>query len=160
MLADAGAEALIIETMMDMKEALCAVRACKNKTQLPVIVSLTFVTPKDGGRTQMGDRASACAAEFQKSGADIIGANCGALAPEQMAVIVKSYWESAKLPVLAQPNAGKPRLDGDNTVFDMTLDDFARGAMECVRAGARLIGGCCGTSPAHIRALARAAAAL
>ena len=85
--------------------------------------------------------------------ADVVGANCGDLDPYQMARVVSALHSATSVPVVAQPNAGKPRLDGDRTVFDMGPAEFAGGIRECLRAGARLVGGCCGTSPDHTRAV-------
>ena len=102
----------------------------------------------------MGDSAAQCAKKLADAGADAVGANCGELEPAQMAVVVSEMRRSAAVPILAQPNAGKPRLVGDQTVFDMSPADFAEGIAQCRQAGAQLVGGCCGTSPAHIRAVA------
>ena len=154
-LAGAGVDAFIIETMMDMNEAACAVRACKAAADLPVVASMTFATDRDGGRTTMGHRAADIAALLEKAGADVLGSNCGDLSPQEVAVIVASYKSASGLPVLAQPNAGKPRLDdNDQAVYDMPPDEFANGVAACLDAGATLVGGCCGTTPEHIRTLA------
>jgi 5-methyltetrahydrofolate--homocysteine methyltransferase len=153
-LAESGVDGFIIETMFDLREAICALRACKESFLLPVIVSIAFTTEEKGGRTIMGDSADQCAKSLTDAGADVVGANCGSLDPAQMAVVV-SYLKSATiLPVLAQPNAGKPKLVGDTTIFDMAPASFAAGIDKCLRAGARVVGGCCGTSPEHIRAVA------
>jgi 5-methyltetrahydrofolate--homocysteine methyltransferase len=153
-LAESGADGFIIETMFDLREALCALRACKENFSLPVIVSMTFTTEKKGGRTMMGDSTEQCAKSLTDAGADVVGANCGDLDPAQMAIVVSILKSATKLPVLAQPNAGRPKLIGDKTVFEMTPASFAAGISECLRAGARLVGGCCGTTPEHIRAVA------
>jgi 5-methyltetrahydrofolate--homocysteine methyltransferase len=153
-LAEAGVDGFIIETIFDLREALCALRACKENFLLPVIVSIAFSTEEKGGRTMMGDSAEKCAKSLTDAGADVVGANCGDLDPTQMAVVVSYLTSATKLPVLAQPNAGKPKLIDDKTVFDMAPAAFAAGIAECIRAGARLVGGCCGTSPEHIRAVA------
>ena len=153
-LAEAGVGGFIIETMFDLAEALCALRACKDNFPLPVIVSIAFSTETKGGRTIMGNSAEDCAAKLTAAGADVIGANCGDLDPAQMAVVVALLRSATSLPVLAQPNAGKPKRAGNQTVFDMAPATFAAGVAECVRAGARIVGGCCGTSPEHIRAAA------
>ncbi len=154
LLAEGGVDALIIETMFDLNEAAVAVRACKENTSLPVIVSMAFSTEANGGRTMMGQSAEECAKRLTDAGADVVGANCGDLGPQEMAHIIAIMRSATALPIIAEPNAGKPKLVGGETVFDMGPDDFALGAQECIRAGARLIGGCCGTSPDHIRALA------
>lgn len=154
-LAEGGVDALIIETMFDLREAACAVRACKENTSLPVIVSIAFATEANGGRTMMGQSAEECAVQLTDAGADVVGANCGDLGPFEMAHIVAVMRAATALPIIAEPNAGRPKLVGGETVFDMGPEDFALGAQECIRAGASLIGGCCGTSPEHIRALAK-----
>lgn len=159
-LAGGGVDAFIVETMMDVREAACAVRACRDNFSLPVVASMTYATVKDGGRTTMGNRAADCAAELRKAGADVVGINCGDLDPAEVAVVVESYRSAAELPVLVQPNAGKPRLNEQGeTVYDMAPADFADWVAKCLDAGATLAGGCCGTTPEHIRAVAKMAAA-
>ena len=153
-LVEAGVDGFIIETMFDLREALCALRACKDTFSLPVVVSLAFATEEKGGRTMMGNSAEDCAKRLTEAGADAIGANCGDIDPAQMAKIVSVLEPATRLPILAQPNAGKPKLVNDKTVFEMGPGDFAAGIAECLRAGARLLGGCCGTTPEHIRAVA------
>jgi len=153
-LAQGGVDGFIIETMFDLREAVCALRACKDVAPLPVIVSIAFSTEADGGRIIMGNTAAECAAQLTEAGADAVGANCGDLDPMQMAAVVGLMKAATDLPVLAQPNAGRPRLVGGETVFDMEPEAFAAGIRECIRAGARLVGGCCGTTPAHMRVLA------
>ena len=154
-LAESGVDGFIIETMFDLREAACAVRACKDNLPLPVIVSMAFATEEKGGRTMMGDSAEQCAKSLTDAGADAVGANCGDLVPSQMAVVVSLLRSVSSLPILAQPNAGRPKLVGSETIFEMAPALFAEGIAECVRAGARFVGGCCGTTPAHIRAVAQ-----
>ena len=154
-LAESGVDGFIIETMFDLREALCAVRACKDSLSLPVIVSMAFATEEKGGRTIMGDSAEQCARSLADAGADAVGASCGALDPARMAVVVSVLKSATSLPLLVQPNAGKPKLIGTETVFEMAPALFSAGIGECMRAGARLVGGCCGTTPEHIRAVAR-----
>ncbi|MHC4572038.1 MAG: homocysteine S-methyltransferase family protein [Planctomycetota bacterium] len=153
-LAEAGVDGFIIETMFDLREALCALRACKDNFSLPVIVSIAFATEAKGSRTIMGNSAEDCARSLADAGADVIGANCGDLEPTQMAGVVSLLRSATKLPILAQPNAGKPKLVDNLTVFEMAPADFAEGIAKCSRAGAHLVGGCCGTTPEHIRAVA------
>jgi len=137
-----------------LREAMCALRACKDKLSLPVIVSIAFATETKGGRTMMGNSAEQCAESLMDAGADVIGANCGDIDPAQMAVIVSLLKTATSLPVLAQPNAGKPKLVDNETIFDMEPEAFAQGIAECLHAGASILGGCCGTTPEHIRAVA------
>ncbi|HUT30990.1 MAG TPA: homocysteine S-methyltransferase family protein [Sedimentisphaerales bacterium] len=153
-LAEAGVDGFIIETMFDLREALCALRACKNNFQLPVIVSMAFVTDESGGRTMMGNSAQDCARQLSQVGGDAVGANCGSIDPAQMAAVVSMLKSGTELPVLAQPNAGRPKLVGDQTVFEMAPAAFSAGIRECLNTGARLVGGCCGTTPEHIRVVA------
>lgn len=150
-LAHAGVDGLMVETMFDLREALCALRACKESFPLPVVVSLAFQTDKNGGRTMMGDTAERCARQLTDAGADVIGANCGALDPMQMSRVIALLKAATDRPIVAQPNAGKPQLIDDKTVFDMEPPAFAEGVTECIRAGAQIVGGCCGTTPEHIR---------
>jgi 5-methyltetrahydrofolate--homocysteine methyltransferase len=152
-LAEGGVDGFIIETMFDLNETLIALKACKQAADLPVFVSMTFETLKHGGRTIMGNSAEDCAKALAEAGADVIGANCGSLTPLEMAEIVKIMSDSVDVPIAVQPNAGKPRLEGGETVFDMSPTDFAEGIASCIQNGARLVGGCCGTSPEHIRAI-------
>ncbi len=154
-LAQAGVDGFVIETVFDLREALCALRACKENFSLPVVVCLAFQTDRSGGRTMMGDTAEQCARQLADAGADVLGANCGDLDPLQMSRVVALMRAATDRPIVAQPNAGKPRLIGDRTVFDMEPVPFAEGIAACIRAGAHVVGGCCGTTPEHIRAVRR-----
>ncbi len=154
-LAQAGVDGLIVETMFDLREALCALQACKAVCDLPVIVCIAFQTDANGGRTMMGNTAQQCAMQLADADADVIGANCGDLDPLQMSRVVALLRTGTDLLIAAQPNAGRPELVGDTTVFSMAPKPFAEGVAECVRAGASIVGGCCGTTPAHIEAVRR-----
>lgn len=153
-LAEAGADGFLIETVFDLREAMCVLKACKENSSLPVMVSIAFDTEQKGGRTMMGDSAEQCAKKLTDAGADVIGANCGSLDPAQMAVVISELRAATSLPLLAQPNAGKPKLIGDKSIFEMAPEPFAAGIAECLGAGASIVGGCCGTTPEHIRAVA------
>jgi 5-methyltetrahydrofolate--homocysteine methyltransferase len=152
-LAEGGSDGLIIETMTDLREALCALKASKDATDLPVIVTLSFATTEKGGRTIMGSSVAEVAKLLEENGADAVGANCGDLAPAEMAEIAALYREKTTLPILIQPNAGKPRLIQGETIYDMPPEKYAEGIMQCLDSGASLIGGCCGTTLDHIRAV-------
>jgi 5-methyltetrahydrofolate--homocysteine methyltransferase len=152
-LAEGGVDGLIIETMFDLREALCALRAAQEAGDLPIVASIAFNTVSNGGRTVMGDTASDCAQALTEAGACAVGANCGSLDPLELAEIVSMMRVATSLPIVAQPNAGRGRLVDKRLVFDMSPAHFAAGVEECARAGARIIGGCCGTSPAHIAAM-------
>ncbi len=153
-LAGAGADGFIIETVFQLKEALLALKACREVSNLPVIVSLTFSSLKKGGVTFMGDTAIKCAEAVKEAGGTVIGANCGDLNPEELAQIAENMLPVG-LPVCVQPNAGKPRLENGLTYYDMSPGDFARGMEACLKAGVQLVGGCCGTTPEHIKALVK-----
>ena len=154
-LAEAGVDGFLIETMFDLRESLCALRSCKDIGSDAVIASIAFATEQNGGRTIMGDAAGQCAKRLTDEGADIVGANCGDLDPSQTAAVVSFFREATSLPILAQPNAGRPKLIDDKTVFEMTPEPFAEGIAKCIQAGAKVVGGCCGTTPEHIRAVAQ-----
>ncbi len=151
-LSEAGVDGFIIETIFDLREALCAVRACRDVSGIPVIASMSFQTVKNGGRTMMGNSAEECARRLTEEGSDAVGTNCGNLTPKEMAEIVSIMKESTTLPIAAQPNAGKPKLEGGK-VFYMEPLLYATETLECYKAGASIIGGCCGTTPEHIRIL-------
>ncbi len=153
-LADEGVDAFIIETMVDLREAVTALKACKSTVDLPLMVSLSYNSIEKGGRTVMGHSAAEVAQKLQKEGADIIGTNCGSLDPKQMAEIVKVLKDNTDLPIMVEPNAGQPKLKGEETVYDMGPSVFSEGIMACIEAGAQIVGGCCGTTPEHIKELA------
>ena len=154
-LAEGGSDGLIIETMTDLREAICALKACKEAADLPVIVTLSYATTAKGGRTIMGSTVAEIAAALEEYGADAIGANCGELSPEEMAQIASLYKQYTSLPILIQPNAGRPKLFEGRTVYDMTPEDYANGVMKCIDSGASLVGGCCGTTLEHLKAVVR-----
>jgi 5-methyltetrahydrofolate--homocysteine methyltransferase len=152
-LAEGGADGFIIETMIDLREAICALQACRAISNLPIIVSMSFSQVTKGGRTIMGNTVSEIVEAVEKYGADAVGANCGELGLDEMAEIAKMYKEATSLPIIIQPNAGKPILVNDQTKFEMKPEEFAGGLQKWIDNGARMIGGCCGTSPDHIRAI-------
>lgn len=151
-LAGAGVDAFIIETMFELREVICAVRACKEISKIPVIASISFQTVKNGGRTIMGNSAEECAKQLTKEGADAVGTNCGDLTPLEMAEVVSILKKSTDLPIAAQPNAGKPKVS-KGKVFYREPELYAKETLECYKAGATIIGGCCGTTPEHIKIL-------
>lgn len=153
-LAGNGVDGFIIETMFDLREALCALRACQETSSvLPVIVS--FALSQASGHTMMGQTLTECAVEVEKAGAIAVGTNCGDLDPEEIATIVAGLQTASTLRIIVQPNAGKPKLVQGKTVYDMLPEDFAAGVKKCIDAGASLVGGCCGTMPEHISAVSR-----
>ena len=155
-LEEGEVDGFIIETMFDLREAVCALKACKVISSLPVVVCVAFNTERNGGVTMMGNSAGDCARILTDEGVIAVGANCGSIDPDQMAKIIATFSTSTNLPIVAEPNAGIPKLVNEQTVFDMDPDTFSCGLLTCARAGALILGGCCGTSPAHIRALSKA----
>jgi 5-methyltetrahydrofolate--homocysteine methyltransferase len=153
-LVEGGVDGFMVETMVDLREALCAVRACRTVASLPILASLAFRTTRKEGRTLMGNGAKESAMALIDAGASAVGANCGDLDPVELAVIVAIMKQVVSAPILAQPNAGRPRLINGKTVFNMLPDAFARGIEACIQSGASLVGGCCGTTPAHIQRVA------
>ena len=102
----------------------------------------------------MGNSAEECAKVLSNEGSDAIGVNCGTLDPFEVSQVIARFRDNTDLPLIAQPNAGKPKLENGKTVFDLGPEEFARGLLECVKHGARFVGGCCGTGPVHIKAAA------
>ncbi len=156
-----GADLIIVETMTDLREAGCAVRAAKAVSGIPVIGSMTFQKVKDGFRTIMGQSPGQMVSALQKEDCDIIGSNCGS-GPEQLVEITGEIKSAlGKSPVrnlsyiLAEPNAGLPRLVNGETVFDQSPEDFSSFTLSLIEAGANIVGGCCGTTPGHIKAVAK-----
>jgi len=158
-LLEGGVDAILIETMADLQEAKAALQAAKAATGIPVAVTTTF-NPDAGGasfHTVMGVGVEEAVRALIGAGADLVGSNCG-VGTEAMARIVAEMAPRADVPVIAKPNAGLPRLRQGRTVYDETPEVFARAGAELVRAGARVVGGCCGTTPEHIRRLAESLA--
>ena len=154
--ANAPLSGVIIETVFSWAEAKIMLSACHDAApQLPVIVSLTFANTKDGGRTIMGDKATDIAIKGQELGAAALGTNCGDLSPLEIAEVIRAM-TPANLPLIAQPNAGKPELRGGKVVYSLEPAVFAADMLAVARAGAQMLGGCCGVTPAHIEALVKA----
>ena len=153
-MADAGADGFVIETMMDLQEARAALIGVQETApDLPVIVTMTF---ESSGRTLTGTTPEAALVALQALGADAFGCNCST-GPVEMAQMVAKMRPYAKIPLIAKPNAGLPKLENGKTVFSMSPADFAECAGTLLESGASIIGGCCGTTPDHIAAQAKAA---
>lgn len=151
-----GADACCIETFTAIDEAALAVRAARENTHLEILVTFTFEQSRQGGyRTMMGVSPADMANAMIEAGADVIGTNCGN-GMERMADIVRELRRTAPAtPILVQANAGMPVEAAGKTVFPESPEIMARHAIAVVEAGANIVGGCCGTTPAHIRAIAR-----
>ena len=149
-LEEAGCDVLVVETMMSLQECRAALIAAKEVSDLPVMVTLTF---EADGRTLYGSDAMASAITLEALGASAIGANCST-GPDKMEEIIRNMASVTRIPVIAKPNAGLPSVDENgNTEYDMDCDTFCAEMERLVKAGASIIGGCCGTTPAYIKAL-------
>lgn len=141
-----GADLVLIETMSDSYETKAAVLAAKENCDLPVFVTVTF---DEKGKLLTGGNPASVVAMLEGLGVDALGMNCG-LGPQQMKGILKEILEISSIPVMISPNAGLPRSENGKTVYDINADEFAEIMQEIVGMGARIVGGCCGTTPEHI----------
>ncbi len=149
LLKNAGCDCLIIETMTDLQEMRAAIIGSK-KAGLPVIASMTFEKEL---RTVTGTDPKTAAIVMQSLGAEVIGANCSA-GPQELLAVAEKMTAVAKVPVIIQPNAGLPTLENGKTVFPLGAAEFASFAAAFAKLGVSCLGGCCGTTPEHIKALA------
>ncbi|MFP4248396.1 MAG: homocysteine S-methyltransferase family protein [Armatimonadota bacterium] len=154
-MAAGGTDGILVETMTDLGEAKAALRAAKENFDGPVVVSMTFDRGPKGYATMMGVTPEQAAEELQAAGAEIVGSNCGH-GIENMIEVITLMKGATDLPLWAKPNAGMPQLVDGETVFTQSPEDTAAHFDGLVGAGARIIGGCCGTRPEHIRALVEA----
>jgi 5-methyltetrahydrofolate--homocysteine methyltransferase len=156
-LADGGADAFCIETMSSITEAVQAIKAAKENTTLPIICTFTFEPGANGFRTMMGVSPTRAAEEAVEAGADIVGANCGNGIANMILITQEMRAAAPNTPILIHANAGMPVYEEGKTVFKETPEMMAARVKELIAAGANIIGGCCGTTPAHIAAMAAAA---
>jgi len=152
-LASGGADLILAETMSSVMEAAQAIKAAKAHTNLPVACTFTFELGARGFRTMMGVDPVRAAEEAIEAGADIVGANCGNGIANMVEIVKQMHAAVPNIPILVQANAGAPVLEDGKTVFKETPEDMASRVKELVEAGAKIIGGCCGTTPDHIRAI-------
>jgi 5-methyltetrahydrofolate--homocysteine methyltransferase len=150
-LSEGGADAIVIETMSDIEEGRLAVEAAK-ETGLPIIASFAFDSGKNKDRTMMGSTPERVAAAMAEAGADAVGANCGA-GPAHFVDVCRRLKAGSGLPVWVKPNAGLPVMKDGHATYAMPPEEFASFLPALLEAGASFVGGCCGTSPAYIRAL-------
>ena len=151
-LAEAGVDLFVVETMMSLQECRAAVLAIREVCDLPIMVTLTY---NEDGRTLFGTPPETAVVVLQSLGVDAIGVNCST-GPMEMVPLVEKMAEYSTVPLIAKPNAGLPELEGKKTVYRMTPEEFAEAGVALVKAGAAIVGGCCGTTKEHIRALADA----
>lgn len=150
-LADGGVDAILIETMSDLNEAKAALQAVRKVTSLPVLITMSFDTH---GRTMMGVKPETAARELWSLNIDVIGANCGRTLSETLEAIREMRQAVPEATLMAKPNAGLPHRDAEDTVFDITPDIMADYAVKFVEGGVKIFGGCCGSTPEHIKAVA------
>lgn len=151
-----GADALIIETMTDIDEAKIAIRACKENTSCEVICTMTFdKTDEAVFYTMMGVTPANMTTELVDAGVDIIGANCGNGMENMVGITKEIRAANAEIPILIHANAGAPVFQNNETLFLETPDITAGFVNPLIDAGANIIGGCCGTTPAHIKSIAQ-----
>lgn len=148
----AGADLVHIETMSDLYEAKAAVLGAKEATSLPVFVTMIF---DEKGKLLTGGDVRSAVAMLEGLRVDALGINCG-LGPEQMIPILKEILQYTSLPVIVKPNAGLPRQKDGQTIYEVNPADFSAYMKEIVKEGACAIGGCCGTTPSHIREMTAA----
>jgi len=145
----AGADLVLIETMSDIYEAKAAILAAKENSQLPVICTMTF---QQDGRTLTGTDVLTMVNILQSLGVDALGANCS-LGPKEMMRLVEELVRYSKVPIIIQPNAGLPKIQSGKTYYEADAQEFSQYAKLMAEKGVTIIGGCCGTTPEHIRSI-------
>ena len=155
-LAAGGADALVIETMSDPEEAVAAIKACKENTACEIICTMTFEkTGEHAYHTMMGTSPAEMAEQLISAGADIIGANCGNGIRDMVEITEIIRKTNPEIPILIHANAGAPVYHEGKTIFPETPAEMVEYVEALVGAGANIIGGCCGTTPEHIRQISR-----
>lgn len=147
-LASAGVDLLIVETMYDQREAKAAVLAAKD-TGLPVLATMTFEAKKRGFFTIVGDRIIPTFQSLIEAGADAVGFNCS-VESDTMLEMIREAAQGVDVPLIGQPNAGQPLATPDGVVYNSDPRQFCADIVQMIEAGARIVGGCCGTTPEFI----------
>jgi len=152
-LVRAGADAVVLETFNELAELSLAFRGVRDSCDVPIVVSMSFAAGPDGMATIMGNGPEDLARMAEDHGAEAVGANCGT-GPDTYVRIARRLASATSLPVWIKPNAGKPEMGPKGTtMFPIGPQEFASYAPHLVESGARFIGGCCGTTPDHVRAI-------
>jgi 5-methyltetrahydrofolate--homocysteine methyltransferase len=152
-LAEGGADLLVLETMFCPIEAAAAVAGVRRASDLPFVLTFSF---DRGTRTMMGTTTAEVVALAVDQGATAVGANCGTSLENMSAIVAELSAAAPALPLWVKPNAGLPRMTGDSAVYDVTPEQLGEAARSYVEAGARVVGGCCGSTPEHVRAITEA----
>jgi 5-methyltetrahydrofolate--homocysteine methyltransferase len=145
----AGVDFFLVETMSDLNEAALAIAAAKDASTRPVVATMTFSKGAKGHRTMMGTSPGDAASGLAQAGADLVGTNCCS-GPDEAVEIMTEMRVVTPLAVIAQPNAGLPVLEAGRAVYPETPEAMAEGARKLLACGANIVGGCCGTTPAHM----------
>jgi len=152
-LIESGIDIICIETMIDLNEAILALKATRSiSKEIPIITTMTFNETPRGFFTIMGNDIKTVSEKLEENGADIIGSNCGN-GIENMIKIAREFKKFSKLPIIIQSNAGLPELKNGKIFYSETPEFFAEKTTDLIDAGVSIIGGCCGTTPEHIRAI-------
>jgi len=149
--ADGGADAIVLETFNELDEIRLALQGCL-VAGLPVVASMTFASGPDKTSTMMGNTPAELAQMAQSAGGAAVGANCG-VGPDNYVVVARMLSDACALPIWIKANAGLPVVHQGKTTFPMNPQQFAAFAPQLIAAGAKFIGGCCGTTPQHIKTL-------
>ena len=148
-LMEKGVDLWHIETISDLEEILTAIRAIREVSKKPIIASITYKKTKRGFFTIMGDSLEKCIQELENENVDVIGSNC-TLGSNDMLELLRETVDITKKPISVKPNAGQPRIEVDKTFYDQPIEEFAKDIKEMIQLGAKIVGGCCGTSPKTI----------
>jgi 5-methyltetrahydrofolate--homocysteine methyltransferase len=150
---EAGIDILTVETMVDIEEAKLAIKAARDISKdIPIMATMTFDSTADGFFTIMGVTIPRAASELKDAGADLVGSNCGN-GSENMVRIAEEFKKVSDIPIIIQPNAGLPELKDGTAVYNENPEFMAGKARQLFETGVSVIGGCCGTTPEHIRAI-------
>ena len=149
LVSKAGADLIVIETMMYIKEAEIAILAARDVCELPVVCQVTFA---ENERTLMGEDADAVWSALEDLRIDALGANCS-VGPDSLLPVAEKICLKTHLPLIFQPNAGKPQLRDGRTEYPVLPEEFSNWMEKFVELGVKIIGGCCGTTPAHLEAI-------
>jgi len=151
-LLEKGVDLWHIETISDIEEMITAIKAIRGVSQKPIIASMTYQKTKRGFFTIMGDSLEKCIQLLENEKIDVIGANC-TIGSKEMVELFKIAVNLTNKPFSVKPNAGQPRIKGTRTYYEQPIEDFAKDIYEMIQNGAKIVGGCCGTSPQTIKEL-------
>jgi len=149
-LLEKGVDLWHIETISDLEEIISAIKAVRDISKKPLISSMTYKKTKKGFFTIMGDSLEKCIEALNNENVDVIGANC-TLGSSDMLDLLKNAKTFTEKPISIKPNAGQPIVKGNRTYYEQPVEDFVNDVREMIELGVKIVGGCCGTSPATIR---------